>query len=323
MEIGDWKSTPQLSQQYREIRKLGLEKNIAELDAFGFTILEPGVAAPVEWVMKLRDKVLEVAEKRTGVKHDIETGEHGYIENQTPAFAHQYILYYLLLEDPIFQEAICNPYLLALQTYMLGFDCRISSVTSFIKWANEKGYGKDMGLHADTPVTHPLPVGKDTHTGNSAWLLTDYTRENGAIAFIPGSHRRARQPAPGEGVVEAIPVEAEAGSLLVWNGNLWHGAYPRQNPGLRLVLTCYFNRSYLIPQEDYRRTVTPEVLERSPERLKVLLGMTNVNSWEDWDGPRYEKTLPIMDAALQEAGYVNASEDVVERTVRPQFEERA
>jgi hypothetical protein len=33
MEIGDWRSTRDLNALYREIRQLGLETNLAELDA--------------------------------------------------------------------------------------------------------------------------------------------------------------------------------------------------------------------------------------------------------------------------------------------------
>ena len=301
MQVGDWKSTPELGPLYREIRKLGLEQNIAELDAFGFTILEPGKAAPVAWVEGLRDKVLEVAERRTGVKHDLVTGAHGHLDVQPP-FHHQYILYYLLLEDPVFQQAICNPYLLALQTYMLGFDCRISSCTSFVKWRDEEGYGPTLGLHADTPVMHPLPVGKDTHTGNSAFLLTDYTLDNGALAMVPGSHRYARQPRAGEGADAAIPIEAPMGSLVVWNGNMWHGAFPRKTDGLRLVLTMYFNRSYLYPQEDYRHNVTQEILDANPKRLAVLLGVSNPNMWDSAEGPDFRGAAAMMRSAYEEAG---------------------
>ncbi len=301
MQVGDWKSTPELGPLYREIRKLGLEQNIAELDAFGFTILEPGKAAPVAWVEGLRDKVLEVAERRTGVKHDLVTGAHGHLDVQPP-FNHQYILYYLLLEDPVFQQAICNPYLLALQTYMLGFDCRISSCTSFVKWRDEEGYGPTLGLHADTPVMHPLPVGKDTHTGNSAFLLTDYTLDNGALAMVPGSHRYARQPRAGEGADAAILIEAPMGSLVVWNGNMWHGAFPRKTDGLRLVLTMYFNRSYLYPQEDYRHNVTREILDANPKRLAVLLGVSNPNMWDSAAGPDFRGAAAMMRSAYEEAG---------------------
>ena len=301
MQIGNWKSTPELGPLYRQIREMGLERNIAELDAFGFTVLEPGVAAPMEWVRRLRDRLLDVAHQRTGVRHDVEGGAHGQLNTQ-PHFKHQYILYYLLLEDPIFQQAVCNPHLLALQTYMLGFNCRLSSCTSFVKWRDEEGYGPTLGLHADTPVAHPIPVGKDTHTGNSAFLLTDYTLANGALAMVPGSHRHARQPGPGEGVDAAIPIEAPMGSLVVWNGNMWHGAFPRSEEGLRLVLTMYFNRAYLYPQEDYRRNVTQAILDANPKRLAVLLGLADANMWDSADGPDFRGAFDVLRAAREEAG---------------------
>ncbi|MCY3838774.1 MAG: phytanoyl-CoA dioxygenase family protein [Gammaproteobacteria bacterium] len=304
MEIGDWRATPVVGPVYKRIRELGLERNVAELDAFGFTILPPGKAAPVEFTDRMRGRLLEVAEHRTGVKHDVESGEHGQVNTQ-PHFNHQYILYYLLLEDKVFQQAATNPYLLALQTYMLGMDCVLSSVTAFVKWRDETGYGETLGLHADTTVKHPIAIGHETHTANSAWVLTDYTEDNGAIAFVPGSHQHSRHPKPGEGVADAIPVEAPAGSLLVWHGNLWHGAFPRKNEGLRLVVTYYFNRSYLQVQEDYRHTVTPEILSDNPKRLAVLLGLGHPWGFQNSNGPDFSSANRVLHEAYEEAGIHN------------------
>ena len=45
MKIGDWSATRSLSGLYREIRELGLETNLAELEAFGFTIIEDALDA--------------------------------------------------------------------------------------------------------------------------------------------------------------------------------------------------------------------------------------------------------------------------------------
>ena len=305
MEIAHWRATPVIGPLYKRIRELGLEQNVAELDTFGFTILPPGKAAPVEFTDRLRERLLEVAERRTGVKHDVESGEHGQLPNSQPNFSHQYLLYYLLLEDKVFQEGATNPYLLALQTYMLGMDCRLSNAVAFVKWRDEIGYGETLGLHADNTLKHPISIGHETHTGNSAWVLTDYTEDNGAIAFVPGSHQKARHPGPGEGVADAIPIEAPAGSLLIWHGNLWHGAYPRKNEGLRLVMSYYFNRSYLQVQEDYRHTVTPEILADNPKRLAVLLGFGQADGWQSKDGPDFVEANRIKKEAYQEAGINN------------------
>ena len=40
MRMGDWESTKDLNDVYREIERLGLERHVNELDAFGFTVVE-------------------------------------------------------------------------------------------------------------------------------------------------------------------------------------------------------------------------------------------------------------------------------------------
>jgi ectoine hydroxylase-related dioxygenase (phytanoyl-CoA dioxygenase family) len=54
--------------------------------------------------------------------------------------------------------------------------------------------------------------------------------------IAPSSHRYARRPRSGEGADAAFPIEAPMGSLVVWNGNLWHGAFPRTEPGEVLTM---------------------------------------------------------------------------------------
>lgn len=302
MDIGDWTWAPQTGPLYRQLRALDLEQNVAELDAFGYTVLEPGRIAPLEWVEQVRERLLHVAEQRTGVRHDIETGTHGTLE-QEPRAKGQYLLYYLLLEDRVFQEALLNPYVLALQTYLLGLDCRLSSMFSIVKWQEEDGYGPTLALHADSVVPAQLTGGRETHAGNATLVLTDYTKENGALAVVPGSHREGRQPNIRllEGKEHAVPIEAPAGSLIVWNGNLWHGAFPRTNPGLRLSLTMYFNRAYLQMQEDYRPHLTEELLASHPKRFAVLAGLGQAYGWTSPDGPSYSRAAEAIAGAAREA----------------------
>lgn len=269
MEIGDWPSAGELAPIYREIRRLGLEQNVAELNTFGFTVLEPGRAAPVEWVERLRDRVLDVAERRTGVKHDLETGAHGVAPGQRFPAKNKQLMLYMLLEDPIFQEALLNPYLLALQSYQLGFGAKLSTMLAHVTWQDAD---VDLAMHTDNPSTRGGP--EDT-TATSTWALTDFSRDNGALAVVPGSHLERRRPnaALKEGDINAIPVETPAGSLIVWNNNLWHGAFPRKVPGLQLKLNIYMVRPYMLPVEDYRASVSEAVLASNPERLRTLLGV--------------------------------------------------
>lgn len=276
MEIGDWRATEDLNEIYREIRGLGLETNLAELEAFGFTVIEGALAS--EDVAEMRDIILAIAEQRMGRKIDLagET-EHSGVE----------LIPYLLFKHPVFKKAVLNQKQLALITYLLGKHCVLSSLTCHLKGPG----GAGLPLHSDTGNNLPEPFAPYSHVANTNYALVDYSEEKGALAMVPGSHRLHRQPVRGETALEgaernphAIAIEVPAGSAVVWHGNTWHGSFPRKVPGLRLNLATYFCREYIVPQEAYRGNVPEGFVEQGEERLATLLGGEIVHGWKD-EGP--------------------------------------
>jgi hypothetical protein len=276
MEIGNWSATPDLNDVYREIRELGLESNLAELEAYGFTIIE-GALTPA-LTKELRDAIIAIAQERLGRKLDL--------ENET---AHQQIelIPYLLFKHAVFREAVLNQKQLALITYLLGKHCLLSSLTCHLKGPG----GAGLLLHSDTGNAMPEPFSPYSQVANTNYALTDYTEDNGCLAMVPGSHRLHRQPTKWEVGLDGnrrhehvIPIEVPAGSAVVWHGNTWHGSFPRKKPGLRVNLATYFCREYLLPQEDYRHTVPDGYLKEGDERLARLLGRDVVHGWTD-EGP--------------------------------------
>ena len=117
-----------------------------------------------------------------------------------------------------------------------------------MKWAGE-GYGDSLGLHADQAGI-PLPWGDNALNANCNWCLTDYTREGGAFACVPGSHRRKCRRKLPECVAEAVAVECPCGSLIAFHGALWHGAFPKKTPGLRVTIANFFRHTAILPQDD-------------------------------------------------------------------------
>ena len=63
-----------LEKVWGEIREHGIEKHIAELDAYGYTIIPPQLASPNGLADRLLEAVLEVAERRNGIRPDLKTG---------------------------------------------------------------------------------------------------------------------------------------------------------------------------------------------------------------------------------------------------------
>jgi len=113
-----------------------------------------------------------------------------------------------------------------------------------------------------------------TYTANFNYLLSDYSKDDGALGFVPGSHRWRRWPSPEEAEYwndRMHPVEAPFGSMIVWGDHTWHGSYPRSTDGLRLMMLGTYCRPHMQTQEPFRQTVTQEALDRNPVRFGRLM----------------------------------------------------
>jgi ectoine hydroxylase-related dioxygenase (phytanoyl-CoA dioxygenase family) len=104
-------------------------------------------------------------------------------------------------------------------------------------------------------------------------MLTDFTGENGATRILPGSHRKMAWPAPDDadppGMVQAT---GPAGTLLVFDGRVWHGTGSSRVDEKRFGMLCYCCRPWVRQQENFTLTVAPEVLEACPQALRDRLG---------------------------------------------------
>ena len=74
---------------------------------------------------------------------------------------------------------------LTLVTYMLGWRAKISQVTGLVKDTRTP----PLTIHADHSGKFPAPWPTLAQYCNLNWITGDYTRENGAVCVMPGSHR--------------------------------------------------------------------------------------------------------------------------------------
>ena len=253
------------------IAELGLQKNAWEIDTFGYTVLTPDQVAPAGFTDGLRDHILDEAAKVSGERPSLDSGTQ---DSPFLTFlGRTQFLPEILFTDRAFEQAMMNDNILALVTYMLGESCLMTAMNAVVK-----GPGPEyLPLHVDTPEPSPLPP--YATTANVTWLLTDYDKANGGTFFLPGSNRWCRAPMYPESIdlEPVVTPEVPAGSVLIWHGNVWHGAWPRTTPGVRVSLLTYFARYYIRDQRDdavghYSERVTDEMLARNPERFAVLAG---------------------------------------------------
>jgi hypothetical protein len=268
-----------------EIATLGLEHNAWELDNLGYTVLRPELVGAGDLPVRLREKLLDLAQGELGFRPDLE-GESP-LGGATP-IGRGYLMPAVLLRDPLFEQALMTRSMLALITYLLGESCMLSSSSAMLKVpAPER-----LELHSDQ-VGQPAPLPPYSQTANATWVLTDYSEENGATRFVPGSHKLCRHPTAAEALdpSNAVTIAAPAGSIVIWHGNTWHGAAARTNPGMRVSLVFLFCRWYLMPQILHRQLATPEMLARNPQRFTTLMGKRSPYSGLESDSAPVDFTL--------------------------------
>jgi len=177
-----------------QIDNLNLWKNIKEVEEIGYTVIPSTKVASEDRRRLILKTILKIAEHKTGNSIDVKSNASPGKYKALPQTDSQFVLYSLLFEDPIFEEWVMNDVILSMSAYFLKNQAQLSSMSSFIKWKG-KNYKSSLGLHADT---QPSPNGKLpidwTDACNSAYCLTDYTKDNGALAVVPKSHKFARQP---------------------------------------------------------------------------------------------------------------------------------
>jgi ectoine hydroxylase-related dioxygenase (phytanoyl-CoA dioxygenase family) len=299
MEILDWKSMAGMSATYRKARELGLESNIAELETFGFTVIEPEkTGASPDFAERLLDRVMAVAREEDD--QAVELNKHSDAEK--PAFGRQ--LFHLLERDPVFIEAVMNPAVQVMGSYLMGLSYRLFSMVAFVK----EGTARSTPMHCDS-VGVPTPLPAYGSVCNVSWILTDYSEENGTLGMVPGSHRYCRHPTEFEqprfigGPMDdamVTPVKAKPGSLAVFTGNTWHCTYPKVTEGVRAHIATAFCRNYVNPAEAYEDIPDDLIRPYGPE-LARLVGKT---AWQGYqaEGPKLENMALVRPAYQTQYG---------------------
>ena len=275
-----------------EIKNLGLERYVLELETDGLTIVPPEVTGVTPAFLDHCTEVLlaRFTEITGGCPITIEEGPTGELTwPETPTGARggenapaptQMLIQQLLQLDRCFRDLAVNPVVDALIEYMMGPSRvpghkarRLSSTNSFVKWQGGHGYGETLGLHSDQGA-NPLPWGRTALTANATWCLTEYTKEDGALAYVPGSHKSNAHPVQPMAAKQAVAAEGPRGSVIIWHGSTWHGAYPKQTPGLRLNAVAYYRHNAVLPQENMMVTMRDEPWDdcEDPDTMRELLG---------------------------------------------------
>ena len=224
---------------------------VHEIDIYGFTVLADVLS---------RDQVLELrmalvrCEREHGTEH-AHRGTARHVAN-------------LPTLDAAFHQVIDHPRVLPLLERFLGETLILGSLNARIV---TPGDGL-QGLHSDISQDMLNPVSPVMM--NTVWLLDDFSAENGGTRVVPGSHRSGRAlPPEGFDVKHIVQPEAPAGSVIVFNGQTWHGGGANTTDGNRHALFGHYRKHMLVFQVDPHDGMPAAWIERLSPRQRQLLRM--------------------------------------------------
>lgn len=211
------------------------------LDREGYVVLSDVIDA--DWLERLKAAFERGCEKDGGATVVKESGTR-HLDD-------------LVNRDPVFEGALTNSRVLAGVYHVLRDAFRVGQIGGRDPLP---GYGQ-QGLHADWTARSK---GEPFRIVTTIWLLDDFTSENGATRVVPGTHQLLTQPPksfadPASRHPDQRIIVAKAGSVLVFNGHLWHSGTANKSSSPRRVLQCSF-----VGRDEVRFS---RIKVDSPERL--------------------------------------------------------
>jgi hypothetical protein len=167
----------------------------------------------------------------------------------------------------IFEQVMENPLVLECVEMVLGREFKLSSLN--VRSANPHA-NCGQPLHADSGA---IADEKGYWVCNSLWMLDEFTKENGAVRVVPGSHRWRRLPDPGASVEGEKLVTGKAGTVVVMNAHMWHGGTDNRSDKPRRAMHVYFTRRDKPQQQYQKQMVRPEVQARLSAMGRKLLAL--------------------------------------------------
>jgi hypothetical protein len=107
-------------------------------------------------------------------------------------------------------------------------------------------------------------------------MVDAFDPDNGATRFVPGSHLQPREPSellttPTDVHHEQVLACGPAGSIVIFNGSVWHSHTANRSTRRRRSLQGHFVPREARASVDHAARVRPDVLQRIGSRARYIL----------------------------------------------------
>ena len=291
------------------------------LDEHGYCLIADALSPQQVADLKARIEQQAAGEQNAGIA--FRDGGHGqndlddngqYLSNRGENFKEtgggvNQRVFFLVNKGQCFRDLVINQYTETLVSHVLGDEFLLSCFTANIA---KKG-GARMGLHTDQwwmpqPVKRGLahrPVSSisrlpapefldpDPSIGiappvvtSAMWMLTDFTKENGGTELVPGTHLSGAYPEKlgDQSQYDIMQAEAPAGTLMVFDGRIWHGTGANLAGPDRIGLIACYCAPQFRQQENQTLGVDRELWETLSPELRARLGFKVWNAYGRIEG---------------------------------------
>lgn len=137
---------------------------------------------------------------------------------------------------------------------------------------NPAPYAPAQQLHLDSNLpgrdSYPLIV-------VALFMLEDFTEENGATRILPGSHKASGYAEDGASYDQEMRVTGKRGSVLLFNGSLWHGSSEKKDDSSRWAIILGYGRWFIKPSFNFSGNIPADIYSRLSDSRKELLGLNS------------------------------------------------
>lgn len=180
--------------------------------------------------------------------------------------------------NPIFSEFLLPKIVNKVFSKMIGenFICGSYSANCLLPGA------RGQNLHIDYPHYRFVSPGKNVPYKNKKNFFldlqiitpfTEFTKINGSTAIVENSHKKNKYPDKEDIAKSKIKnIAMKPGSILIYNGLLWHGATPNFSKSQkRYAIVAQYVPNYIVPMENLLKMTNKKILKKS-EEMKKLFG---------------------------------------------------
>jgi hypothetical protein len=233
-----------------------IDQAVFELDLYGFTVMRDVI--PEAEALRLA-RVLDEGHERIGIEY-VYDGAYARSVPCAPAL------------DDGFMALVDNAQALAVVEQVMGPELVLGSMNARIVRPGDPG----QGLHSDIPAVHRRVTGPPVML-QVVWMLDGFTADKGATRIVPGSHRHPEAyPPEGRAIPHILQPEAPPGSVMIFNGQCWHGGGAnRSQDRRRAVFGHYRLDAWMRFQTDPQLYIDEPQWRRMSQRQRELLRMTH------------------------------------------------